>query len=189
MIWWKILHCLYPGQWADRSQLQYGDDEQLEWWYVQITLPVLRKKVIPVKRRELLNSSRMVAWIFASVAKSMLLVASSSIIIELRRRRARAIAINCLWPCEKFVPPADTWVSREIEAFTSTVVVVVETESLLSFRSTVCRESGSEVSAAWLAELDSGLSTIKWTLWRTSRHSASLYSPEYNLVSWEKNIK
>lgn len=87
---------------------------------------------IPVRSNELLNSSRIVACIFASVAKSMLLVASSSTMIELRRRRARAIAISCLWPCEKLVPPAETFVSNEIVVLRSMSVVVVEIESAVS---------------------------------------------------------
>lgn len=52
----------------------------------------------------------------------MLLVASSSTIIELRRNSARAIAINCRWPCEKFDPPGDTWVSSVTSVLDSTSV-------------------------------------------------------------------
>lgn len=52
----------------------------------------------------------------------MLLVASSNTIIELRRKSARAIAINCRWPCEKFDPPGDTWVSSVTSVLDSTSV-------------------------------------------------------------------
>ena len=77
----------------------------------------------PVNKSEPPNSSRIVAWIFWSVAKSILLVASSSTIIELRRKSARAIAINCRWPCEKFDPPGDTWVSSDTSGLASNSVV------------------------------------------------------------------
>ena len=79
-------------------------------------------------RSEFVNSSRIVCWIFLSVAKSMLDVASSRMITELCRNNARAIAISCLWPCEKFVPPADTCVSRVTVVLASTSVMMDDAE-------------------------------------------------------------
>lgn len=75
----------------------------------------------PVSSNESRNSSRIVVWIFASVAKSMLLVASSMMIMGLRRSSARAIAISCFCPCEKLPPPADTWVFRDISVVAGSV--------------------------------------------------------------------
>lgn len=113
--------------------------------------PVLKVNAnhIPVNSNELLNSSRMVAWIFASVAKSMLLVASSRTIIELRRSRARAMAISCLWPCEKLVPPADTLLSNETVVLGSISVVVVDIESAVSSCSYMdaARDAARDVAA------------------------------------------
>ena len=88
-----------------------------------------RGKELPVNKSESVNSWRIVAWILESVAKSMLLVASSNTIIELRPRRARAIAISCLWPCEKFVPPGDIFVSSVMELFESKSIVATDTAS------------------------------------------------------------
>jgi hypothetical protein len=51
---------------------------------------------LPVNNRESPNSSLIVCWILASVVKSILEVASSRMIMELRRSSARANAINCL---------------------------------------------------------------------------------------------
>ena len=45
------------------------------------------------------------------------------------------MAISCLWPCEKLVPPAETLVSNETVVLRSVSVVVVEIESALSSRS------------------------------------------------------
>ena len=70
------------------------------------------------------NSSRMVAWILASVAKSMLEVASSRMMMLLFLSNARAMAMSCLCPCEKFVPPAETLVSNVIGALLSVSVLV-----------------------------------------------------------------
>ena len=67
-----------------------------------------------VNNKELWNSSLIVFCIFASVSKSMLLVASSRTITALWRRSARAIAMSCLWPALKFRPPALTSVSSVI---------------------------------------------------------------------------
>jgi len=120
-----------------------------------------------VMRREFVNSWRIVVWIFASVEKSMLLVASSRIMMELRRRRARASAISCLWPCEKFDPPGDTLLSRVIWVFVSTSVGATDTDSVVSSRSM------EEDSRSWVFSV----SVIRWTRRRTSKHSASVCSP------------
>lgn len=44
------------------------------------------------------------------------------------------IAINYRWLCEKFVPPAETFVSNVMDDFTTTSVVVVDSESIVSSR-------------------------------------------------------
>jgi len=129
----------------------------------------------------------MVAWILESVAKSMLLVASSKTIIELRRSRARAMAISCLWPCEKFVPPGDTFVSSVIELFVESTSVVA-TDKASSVSSSMSIDEGREGfrEEAALCSLDVrcdawALSEIKCTRCKTSKHSASSCSPEPNM--------
>jgi len=129
----------------------------------------------------------MVAWILESVAKSMLLVASSKTIIELRRSKARAMAISCLCPCEKFVPPGDTFVSSVIELFVESTSVVT-TDKVSSVSSWMSIDEGREGfrEEAALCSLDVrcdvwALSEIKCTLCRTSKHSASSCSPEPNM--------
>ncbi len=139
---------------------------------------------LPVSNSDPLNSSRIAVWIFASVAKSMLLVASSSTMIALRRSSARAIAMSCRWPCEKFVPPADTLVSRLTVVFASMSVVdvpAVDAASVVSARSTFVIDGAREVArdelalARWRCV---GCPVIMCTRRRTSRHSASSCSSE-----------
>ncbi len=62
----------------------------------------------------------------------MLLVASSRTMIELRRSNALAMAISCLCPWEKLVPPGETFVSKDTVVFASTSVDVADTESVVS---------------------------------------------------------
>ena len=105
----------------------------------------------------------------------MLLVASSKIMMELRRRRARAKAINCLWPWEKLVPPADTFVSSVMVVLVSTSVPAMDEESTLSSCSLVWTDGGRD------AVRDEGvLGVMIWTRERTSRHSLSVCSPTKN---------
>jgi hypothetical protein len=103
------------------------------------------KRCATVSSSASLNSSRMVAWILASVAKSILLVASSRMMIELLRSSALAIAISCRWPCEKLDPPDDTFVEREMVVLAS-ISVEVETESIVPSRSTELGDDGREGS-------------------------------------------
>ena len=145
-----------------------------------------RGKELPVNKSESVNSWRIVVWILESVAKSMLLVASSNTIIELRRRRARAIAISCLWPWEKFVPPGDTFVSSVMELFESTSVVATDKASDTSSWSSI--EGGLEGfrEEEALCSLDvrcdpCALSEIRCTRCRTSKHSASSCSAGTNM--------
>lgn len=121
---------LCPTRWDGHSRSRFASDEQL--------IPTIQDRSnfkptinhIPVTNKESVNCSRMVAWILASVAKSILLVASSRMMIELFRSNARAMAISCLCPWEKFIPPADTWVSSVIEDLLSSPVGVVGTDVL-----------------------------------------------------------
>jgi hypothetical protein len=88
----------------------------------------------------------------ASVEKSILLVASSSTIIELLLNKARAIAISCRCPWEKLVPPGETFVSKLIFALGSISVfdVAIEIASegpcveLLTSRSTLMMDAARE---------------------------------------------
>ena len=59
----------------------------------------------------------------------MLLVASSIIMMDVRRRRARAKTICCLWPCEKLAPSTDTCVSSVMVILVSTSVAAMDDES------------------------------------------------------------
>ena len=151
----------------------------------------VRGRELPVNNSESVNSWRIVAWILESVVKSMLLVASSNTIIELRRRRARAIAISCLWPCEKFVPPGDTFVSSVMELFNSTSVVATDKASESNVSSSPSIEGGLEGfrEEEALCSLDVrcdawALSEIKCTRCRTSKHSASSCSAATNMRCW-----
>jgi len=74
----------------------------------------------------------------------MLLVASSKTMMELRRKRARANAISCLWPCEKLAPPADTFVSSVIVILVSTSVAAMDEESTVCSRSVVRTDGGRD---------------------------------------------
>ena len=122
--------------------------------------------------KESRNYLRIVVWIFASVAKSMLLVASSSIMILFRRRSARAIAISCRCPCEKFFPPADTWVSNETVVFASISVTEVAIEA-----------AALSLSTPWIDGALDATREFRWEVWplsvsictrrRTSTHSLS----------------
>ena len=124
----------------------------------------------PVNKSESLNSSRIAVWILASVSKSMLLVASSKTMMELRRRRARAKAISCLWPWEKLVPPADTFVSSVMVTLVSTSVKAMEGEP--SSRSLAWTDGGRD------AVRDVAVLCVSiWTRVSTSRHSLSVCSP------------
>lgn len=144
---------------------------------------------IPVNNSESVNSWRMVAWILASVAKSMLLVASSNTMTELRRRRALAMAISCLCPWEKFVPPADTFVSSEMKLFgDSTSAIAVESLSNASSRSSegYLEETREEAALCSLdVRCDAGtLSEIRCTLYKTSKHSSSSCSARLGMRYW-----
>ncbi|KAJ7619564.1 hypothetical protein FB45DRAFT_871699 [Roridomyces roridus] len=110
-----------------------------------------------------------------SVAKSTLLVASSITTMLLRRKSARAMAINCLCPCEKLVPPADTCVLKE--SFVLVVSTVVEAvsevsspwiDAALEADGDVRREVDSDSRSVWV---------MRFTRRRTSRHASSSKSP------------
>ena len=97
---------------------------------------------------------------------------------------ARAIAMSCRWPCEKFVPPADTLVSRLTVVFASMSIVdvpAVNAASVVSVRSMFVMDGAREVARDELALARwevCGLSVIMCTRRRTSRHSASSCSSE-----------
>lgn len=135
---------------------------------------------LPVKSKDSVNSFRMVFWILASVAKSMLLVASSRIITELRRSSARAIAINCLWPWEKLFPAKEICVSKVTITLVSTSVVwggIVSSIRRLITESGVEETCGDVVGCSREPAWDfTRLWGIIWTRYRASRHSSSLYS-------------
>ena len=109
-------------------------------------LTLARAISLPVTNKESPNSSLIVAWILASVAKSMELVASSKTITELRRRRALAIAISWRCPCEKLLPPADTFVSSETVVFASTSVADVDAIETVSWIEAAREDAGEECS-------------------------------------------
>ena len=109
--------------------------------------------------------------------------------MELRRRRARAKAISCLWPWEKLAPPADTLVSSVIMILVSTSVAGMDEESTVSSRSLVWTDGGRDavrlgddaVLWSWGMCCDSCvLGVMIWTRDRTSRHSLSVCSPTKN---------
>lgn len=72
----------------------------------------------------------------------MLLVASSSTMIELCLRSARAMETSCLWPCEKFAPPVETGMSRVMVTWGSISARVGEPvlDAPVSSLSTPCTE-------------------------------------------------
>jgi len=113
---------------------------------------------LPVTNNESPNSSLIVAWILASVSKSMELVASSRTIMELRLRRALAIAISWRCPCEKLVPPAETFVSNETVVFGSTSVEDVNATGALSWI-----EAGREAVGVEHSEI--ALEAVRDTVW------------------------
>ena len=90
-------------------------------------------------------------------------------LIELLLRSARAIAISCLWPWEKFDPPAATKVSNDTVTLASTSVDVAEMidsevdDSCVTLTADGVRDNWREAGT---------LLTI-WTRCRTSKHSPS----------------
>jgi hypothetical protein len=142
----------------------------------------------------------MVVWIFWSVSKSIEDVASSRMIIELWRRRARAKAINCRCPWEKLdpvkdeqsalkvdhgIPSAETRVSRVITGFWSNSVTVETPEIVdVSPSSSATGVALAEVVCDWFV-----LRFKRCTRCNASRHAASSYSsarPGVNTsVSWK----
>ena len=142
------------------------NSQQGKWWEIKG-----KGDNALVISKESPNSSRIVAWILASVSKSMLLVASSKIIIDPRRRRALAKAINCLWPWEKFAPPADTAVSSVIWALLS-VVTKVRIDEGESSCSRSCVEGAREVAREECCD-PNAIRLRRWTRYSTSRQSLS----------------
>lgn len=89
------------------------------------------------------------------------------------------MAMSWRWPCEKFVPPAETFVSKVTEVLDSTSVLVTERESTVSSRSTLCTDGALEAfrdDEALCGWDDSGVSVIMCTRRRTSIQSASVCS-------------
>ena len=93
------------------------------------------------------------------------------------------MAMSCRCPCEKLVPPAETFVSNEIEGFLSISVTAVEGDWLMVSSCSLRMEGGREAAReeAALGTLDlrelKSLSVIMCTRRRASLHSASLCSP------------